>query len=658
MSWLFPGFLAAAAAVALPLILHVLRRWPRRPVVFPSHMFLSAGVRRTESWWQRFNRWLVLLLRCAIIAALAAVFARPFLRSDKAHEGRAVILVIDNSFSLQAKGRWDQARDWARERIGTLASGDTLGVLLVAPEPNWAVPPTNETARPLAVLRGLSPGWQTSRVEPALRLAADTLAASPAPRREIIVLGDHQQLSWSGADFTRKLPRGITVTFQEPATAVASQAAIAVLAIRRSDEDLVATVRIRHFAGPLNRTIRVHRNGAAAPVREQTVELAEGQSRTMELHVPGAGDAEAYFRFSLDPDDLPADDTAYAAWRPVRNASVLLDPPPPNGSADFVATALKALNGSADVPLRVESLPASVWSPHATLVLRNDESFSSSSAGRLDAFFAGGGTALMFMTSGPSQERWLVAHQLPVSALPATGERRNVSGWAMEHPLVAELSRRRLEVLLGWTFTRGWSLAGEDVATLARWSDGGAAMIEARVGAGRIVLCGFAPDRGSGDWPVTASFVPYVHQAAAYLRQIETTAYADGTTGEPVRLGALAGEWRALDGPAVGEGAKQVSGMVVPALPGIYGFTGGTERLLCAVNVPAQESDLTPWLAGTPWKDLAAEPAPEREKSGPAPAADLVSVEAEQKAPLWWWAAVIGACLWMVELGLANRTAR
>ena len=60
MDWLFPGFLAGALAIGLPIALHLLRRFPRRPIVFPSLRFLVVGSRKTDSWWQRLKRWLVL----------------------------------------------------------------------------------------------------------------------------------------------------------------------------------------------------------------------------------------------------------------------------------------------------------------------------------------------------------------------------------------------------------------------------------------------------------------------------------------------------------------------------------------------------------------------------------------------------------------------
>ena len=106
MSWLFPGFLAGALALALPIALHLLRRWPRRPIVFPATRFLVPAMRRTQTRTQRLRRWLVLAFRCAALALLAAAFARPFRGGDANRGSRATVVVVDNSFSLQAGDRY------------------------------------------------------------------------------------------------------------------------------------------------------------------------------------------------------------------------------------------------------------------------------------------------------------------------------------------------------------------------------------------------------------------------------------------------------------------------------------------------------------------------------------------------------------------------
>ena len=81
MSFLAPLFLAGLAALAVPLIIHLINRERREVVPFPSLMFLQRipyrSVRR-----QKLRHILLLVLRCLALAILVMAFARPFVKRD------------------------------------------------------------------------------------------------------------------------------------------------------------------------------------------------------------------------------------------------------------------------------------------------------------------------------------------------------------------------------------------------------------------------------------------------------------------------------------------------------------------------------------------------------------------------------------------------
>ena len=79
MSFLYPLLLAGFVAVALPILLHMIRRHTRKRVTFSSLMFLRTTPPRLRNR-SRLEHMLLLILRCLILCLLAFAFARPFLR--------------------------------------------------------------------------------------------------------------------------------------------------------------------------------------------------------------------------------------------------------------------------------------------------------------------------------------------------------------------------------------------------------------------------------------------------------------------------------------------------------------------------------------------------------------------------------------------------
>src|SRR6185437_11611465 len=100
MNFLAPAFLAGLAAIAVPVIIHLIHRERKVVVEFPSLMFLQRipykSVRR-----QKIRHLLLLLLRCFAILLLVAAFARPFFQHRKAvisgTGARELVVLLDRS---------------------------------------------------------------------------------------------------------------------------------------------------------------------------------------------------------------------------------------------------------------------------------------------------------------------------------------------------------------------------------------------------------------------------------------------------------------------------------------------------------------------------------------------------------------------------------
>ena len=134
MSFLYPSFLWALAALAVPIIIHLFYFRRFRRVYFSNVRFLRE-VKEETSVLSRLRNLLVLLARCLALAALVVAFAQPFLPAETATiAGRkAVSVYVDNSFSMGAESDraplLQLARDRAREIVQAYSVEDRFQVI-------------------------------------------------------------------------------------------------------------------------------------------------------------------------------------------------------------------------------------------------------------------------------------------------------------------------------------------------------------------------------------------------------------------------------------------------------------------------------------------------------------------------------------------------
>ena len=144
LSFLSPLFLAGAAAAALPIVLHLLKREPEARVKFSAVKLLKrAPVEHTQ---RRHLRELILLaLRVTALVLLALAFARPFFASGEAISGAGVTMIaLDTSYSMSAPGRFERARQLAKDAVARAPAADLVGVVTFADAARIAAKPSTD----------------------------------------------------------------------------------------------------------------------------------------------------------------------------------------------------------------------------------------------------------------------------------------------------------------------------------------------------------------------------------------------------------------------------------------------------------------------------------------------------------------------------------
>ena len=124
MQFIIPGFLLAALAIAIPIIIHLFYFRKFKQVYFTNVRFLREIKEQTASR-SRLRNLLVLLARILTIICLVLAFAQPFLpRGEEAKSGpKAVSLFIDNSFSMEALSKDVSLLEMAKLKARQIVQG-------------------------------------------------------------------------------------------------------------------------------------------------------------------------------------------------------------------------------------------------------------------------------------------------------------------------------------------------------------------------------------------------------------------------------------------------------------------------------------------------------------------------------------------------------
>lgn len=122
MSFLYPQFLFALSAIAIPVIIYLFSFRLHKTVYFSNIQFLKNIKQETKSKTQ-LKHLLILLCRILTISALVIAFARPYtplLNNSSSTNKDAIAIYIDNSFSMDAESRFGNMLEVARNKARSL----------------------------------------------------------------------------------------------------------------------------------------------------------------------------------------------------------------------------------------------------------------------------------------------------------------------------------------------------------------------------------------------------------------------------------------------------------------------------------------------------------------------------------------------------------
>ena len=213
MSFLNPLFLLGLAAVAVPVIVHLVRRTRAPRIEFPSLMFVRRIPQRTIRR-RRMQNWLLFALRCLAFMLLVFAFVRPYFGAGQADANRgqrANVILFDNSFSLRYGNRFEQAKRRARALIDETRGNEPTALVTFGQGYEAQSRFTTDTGRLKAALDSVKPGSDATDYVQALRGAEGMFKETAAADKRIVLISDFQAAGRNEAEASYRVPSDIKI---------------------------------------------------------------------------------------------------------------------------------------------------------------------------------------------------------------------------------------------------------------------------------------------------------------------------------------------------------------------------------------------------------------------------------------------------------------
>jgi hypothetical protein len=679
MSFLTPLFLAGLAAVAIPVLIHLIQRERKRVVEFPSLMFVRRipyqSVRR-----RRIRHWPLLLLRAAAIALIVAAFARPFFQRSAtatalAGGAREVVILLDQSASMGYGDHWSRAQDAARSVVRGLGQDDRATFVLFSRNAEENMRATSDRTRLEAAINAARVGSGATRYSPALKLAESILGRSTLKRREAVLISDFQKSGWGGSDDAR-FAEGMTLNAVSVASPTTENLSVPSVNFARTSfsgqERVTVTAGLSNKGDQALKDVPVTLTVDGHEIETGKANVAPHASSSVSFTQFTLGSANVRGTVKAGSDQLSADNSFHFVLAPSDPLSLVIVDGGDRADASLFLS--KALSIGTAPAFQVETTSASrvssVSLDKKSVVILNDTPFPSAAAGTLKRFVERGGGLLVVAgdrTTWPSTEADLLPGKLGATVDRMSGRSGSLGYLDYSHPVFEVFKAPRSGDFSAAHMFRYRALqANPGDRVLARFDDGAVAALEKKVGSGRIVVWTSTLDDSWTDIALKPVFLPLVHQFARYLAHYEpaTSWYTVGQVLDLTARGkgkldrvVVTPSGERVSKSTAGEGAE---GLLELNEQGIYEIRSAVAASArpesIAVNLDPAESD----LSALDTRELVAT-VTGRASDAPVQAAapqEMTREESERRQSLWWYLLLVGVGLLGVETTIANRLSR
>ena len=537
MQFLFPTFLFALAALAIPIVIHLFYFRRFKKVYFTNVRFLKE-VKEETSARSKLRNLLVLLMRLLAIAFLVLAFAQPFIPAKDAavKKGNTAISVfIDNSFSMEGLSEdvplIDKAKQRAREVVEAYAPDDEFQILTNDFEGRHQRLVVRDDA--LALIEEV-------KISPAVRVLSNVLArqeqalnTATTPNHVAYLISDFQRNITdipNYADTTLELNLVPLQAVQERNISVDSAWFIAPVPVAQQVNPVV--VKVRNLTGENAENIRlsIRYEGQTKPVGTLSIPAGASVLDTVNISIQRTGWHEAELAITDYP--VQFDDKYFIAFNVKEEVDILsINESQPNR---YLESAYSGVPNFKVANLLSQGLDYSQFSNYELIVINELANISSGLAFELKQYVENGGNLLVF----PSRNANLEAYRSFLSGFPANELSRfeeqarqvgsvNTDEFVFNDVFENKSANLKLPATTGNFRLTDYGNRREE--RLLTYRDGSTYLAKYRIGEGLLYLCAAPLDETYNDLVRNGEiFIPMLYKMAISAGQGQRIAYTIG----------------------------------------------------------------------------------------------------------------------------------
>jgi len=677
MSFLNPFLLFGSLALAIPVLIHLVRREKSEIVPFSSLMFLLKVPKRAIRQ-QKIKNLLLMALRLLILALLVGAFARPYMTQPakpaaSATANRGVVMMLDNSYSMQYGDNFQKLKAEAQKRIDAMRATDRMAIVAFNENASLLSRSTSDKNALKAVVDALEPSFFGTRYYEAFTLADRALTEFGGDQKQLIVISDFQRNGWNRS--SRESIIGTDVKIETVNLAVQNPNNVGI-----DNVSVDQTSFTRTYAGRVIARIHNYRKDIPVDVTV-SVSLNDKDLDRKKLTISANSSALAEFtgfdlpmgfskgRIHIDSNDplKVDDDFLFALQRREKLKLLIVDTGKPKQSLYL----RQAYTSSPDLPFELTVVPVSSVTPeefakYEVAIINDVPRLPDKAREKLDDLRKSGQGQLVILGENAETGWWNDYAKLPVKV-----EQRifvakdrgkpsvSLTTYDRNHSIFKPFEKSTRVVLNSAQFFAYMNVEAKPGAVvLAKYEDGSPVIVESSKEDHGMLVFNSTVDSKWNDLPYKPSFLPLFQEMIRYLsRYNENRSWYALGEGIPVVAGLDSVAAAVIDPKggrqALGDLSAGQARFYTPSLPGFHEIRVGPDTKLVAVNPPSSEGNLD----SMPPEDLLASV---QRTQGEAQQAGFFGSEEKteyaRRQTLWWYLLFIALLAGIAEIYIANRS--